>query len=165
MNIFSVCAGYVHDTNDTSYKFVEILVWTSTLSLTPPSSRPYPVHFGPTPPPFRVDVINGWPLMQLWTLVVYQRNHSRVGSLDDDVSAETKVLVVVALTLEGQDETCKRISVEDAEIVSKQLPDLVSVHARKLFAALSITEDFIHQHPTEWDTHNRRLQAGKGSST
>jgi hypothetical protein len=75
-----------------------------------------------------------------------------VAFFDDDVSAETKVLMVVALTHEGQDETCKTISIEDAEIVSKQLPDFVSVHTRKLFAALGIAEDFIHQHPTEWDT-------------
>ena len=53
------------------------------------------------------------------------------------MSAETKVLMVVALTREGQDETCKRTSIEDAEIVSKQLPDFVSVDTRKLFAALS----------------------------
>jgi len=76
----------------------------------------------------------------------------RLAFFDDDVSAETKVLMVVALTREGQDETCKRISTEDAQIVSKQLPDFVSVHTRKLFAALGITEDFIHQHPTEWNT-------------
>jgi hypothetical protein len=61
---------------------------------------------------------------------------------DDGVSAETKVLMVAALTREGQDETCKRILIEDAEIVSKQLPYFVSVHTRKLFAALGITEDF-----------------------
>jgi hypothetical protein len=74
--------------------------------------------------------------------VVYQRNHSRVGIFDDGVSAETKVLMVAALTRDGQDETCKRISIEDAEIVSKQLPYFVSVHTRKLFAALGVTEDF-----------------------
>ena len=71
---------------------------------------------------------------------------------DDDVSAETKVLMVAALTREGQDEKCKRISIEDAEIVSKQPPDFVSVHTRKLFAALGITENFVHQYPTEWET-------------
>jgi len=46
---------------------------------------------------------------------------------DDDVSAESNVSMVVALTREDQDKTCKRISIEDAEIVSKQLQDFVSV--------------------------------------
>jgi len=49
MNIFSVCAGYVR-TDDTSYKFVEILVWTSTLSITPPLPSPPSTLDRPLPP-------------------------------------------------------------------------------------------------------------------
>lgn len=71
---------------------------------------------------------------------------------DDDVSVETKVLMVNALMHDGRDETCKRISITDAEIVSKQLPDFVSTRTKKLFTALGIPEDFIHHHPSEWNT-------------
>jgi hypothetical protein len=71
---------------------------------------------------------------------------------DDDVPVETKVLMVAALMREGGDETYKRISINDAEIVSKQLPDFVSVHTRKLFTALGITDEFINHYPSEWNT-------------
>lgn len=75
-----------------------------------------------------------------------------LASFDDDVPVETKVLMVAALMREGGDETYKRISINDAEIVSKQLPDFVSVHTRKLFTALGITDEFINHYPSEWNT-------------
>ena len=73
---------------------------------------------------------------------------------DDEVTDEMKVQIVSALTKEGRDNTCKHITIEDADIKLKQLPDFVSAHTKQLLAGLHVSEEFISRHPSEWPMNN-----------
>src|SRR6218665_3791140 len=58
--------------------------------------------------------------------------------------------MVVALSLEGKDEPCKRIKMEHKDIGTKKLSNFVTTNNRQFFVALDIPPDFLHKHPSEW---------------
>ena len=68
-------------------------------------------------------------------------------------SIDVKSSIVSAMKRQGAnlDSPSRRISIDEATIMSKQLSHFVSVHSRKLLVALNVSLDFLDLDPSEWE--------------